>query len=105
MQEKWFDTVIISDLHLGSEISRAGDASVRVALFEAAHVIMTRVATWSRLKAWAMSVAKRRGAKRANRLFISEVSDLTCPISDSTLASRASIPESWDAGSPPPREL
>ena len=46
-------------------ISRAGDASVRVALFEAAHVIMTRVATWSKLKAWAMNVAKRRGAKRA----------------------------------------
>ena len=46
-------------------ISRAGDASVRVALFEAAHVIMTRVAKWSKLKAWAMNVAKRRGAKRA----------------------------------------
>ena len=46
-------------------ISRAGDASVRVALFEAAHVIMTRVATWSTLKAWAMNVARRRGAKRA----------------------------------------
>lgn len=26
MQAKWFDTVIISDLHLGSEVSRAGDA-------------------------------------------------------------------------------
>ena len=26
MQEKWFDTVIVSDLHLGSEISRAGEA-------------------------------------------------------------------------------
>ena len=38
---------------------------VRVALFEAAHVIMTRVASWSTLKAWAMNVARRRGAKRA----------------------------------------
>ena len=46
-------------------ISRAGDASVRVALFEAAHVIMTRVASWSTLKAWAMTVARRRGSKRA----------------------------------------
>jgi transposase len=46
-------------------ISRAGDVSVRVALFEAAHVIMTRVASWSTLKAWAMNVARRRGAKRA----------------------------------------
>jgi len=26
---------------------------------------MTRVAAWSRLKAWAMNVAKRRGAKGA----------------------------------------
>ena len=46
-------------------ISRAGDPTVRVALFEAAHVLMTRVAKWSRIKAWAMNIAKRRGAKRA----------------------------------------
>lgn len=46
-------------------ISRAGDAAVRVALYEAAHVILTRVSAWSSLKAWAMSVARRRGAKRA----------------------------------------
>jgi len=46
-------------------ISRAGDPAVRVALFEAAHVLMTRVAKWSAVKAWAMNVAKRRGAKRA----------------------------------------
>ena len=46
-------------------ISRAGDASVRVALFEAAHVMLTRSTHWSKLKAWAVAVAKRRGAKRA----------------------------------------
>lgn len=46
-------------------ISRAGDASVRVALFEAAHVIMTRVRAWSSLKAWGIAVARRRGARRA----------------------------------------
>jgi transposase len=28
-------------------------------------VMMTRVAAWSSLKAWAMNVARRRGAKRA----------------------------------------
>src|SRR5215204_1367222 len=39
--------------------------SIAILLFEAAHVIMTRVAAWSKLKAWAMNVAKRRGAKRA----------------------------------------
>jgi transposase len=46
-------------------ISRAGDASVRVALFEAAHVMMTRSSKWSSLKAWAMKLAQRRGLKRA----------------------------------------
>ena len=40
--------------------SAAPAISVRVALFEAAHVIMTRVAAWSKLKAWAMNVVKRR---------------------------------------------
>ena len=46
-------------------ISRAGDTSVRVALFEAAHVMLTRTARWSALKSWAMRLAQRRGAKRA----------------------------------------
>ena len=46
-------------------ISRAGDPAVRLALFEAAHVLLTRVAKWSTVKAWAVNVAKRRGAKRA----------------------------------------
>jgi transposase len=46
-------------------ITKAGDTRARVALFEAAHVMMTRVAAWFPLKAWAMRVAARRGAKRA----------------------------------------
>lgn len=46
-------------------ITKMGDPAARVALFEAAHVIMTRVARWFPLKAWAMRVAARRGAKRA----------------------------------------
>jgi transposase len=46
-------------------ISRVGDASVRVALFEAAHVMLTRSAKWSSLKSWAIRVAQRRGLKRA----------------------------------------
>jgi hypothetical protein len=37
--------------------------SARPALFEAAHVIMTRVAKWSALKAWGVRVAHRRGVK------------------------------------------
>ena len=46
-------------------ISRAGDPSVRVALFEAAHVMLTRSAKWSSLKSWAIRLAQRRGLKRA----------------------------------------
>lgn len=46
-------------------ITKAGDGSVRAALFEAAHVMMVRVVRWTPLKAWAMRIAARRGAKRA----------------------------------------
>ncbi len=46
-------------------ISKAGDPAARVALFEAAHVLLTRVARGSALKAWGMRLAQRRGAKRA----------------------------------------
>lgn len=46
-------------------ISRCGDAMMRGLLFEAATVLLTRVRTWSWLKAWAVNLAKRRGMKRA----------------------------------------
>lgn len=46
-------------------ISKVGDPAARVALFEAAHVLLTRVAKWSTLKAWGVRLAQRRGAKRA----------------------------------------
>jgi transposase len=46
-------------------ISKVGDGTVRVALYEAANVILTRSGRFSTLKRWAMEVAKRRGLKRA----------------------------------------
>lgn len=46
-------------------ISRAGDTMVRTALYEAAHILLTRAVRFSSLKHWAMDVAKRRGMKRA----------------------------------------
>jgi transposase len=46
-------------------ISKVGDAMVRTALFEAAHIMLTRAMRFSGLKRWAMDVAKRRGMKRA----------------------------------------
>jgi transposase len=48
-----------------TSITKAGDASVRAALFEAAHVMLVRTTRWTPLRAWAMRVAARRGAKRA----------------------------------------
>lgn len=46
-------------------ISRVGDAMVRTALYEAAHIILTRATRFSSIKRWAIEVAKRRGMKRA----------------------------------------
>ncbi|SIT19025.1 IS110 family transposase [Paracoccus saliphilus] len=46
-------------------ITRVGDAMVRTALYEAAHIMLTRASRFSALKGWAMGVAKRRGMKRA----------------------------------------
>jgi hypothetical protein len=38
---------------------------MRSYLFEAANVLLTRVSTWSTLKAWGMRLAKRTGATKA----------------------------------------
>lgn len=46
-------------------ITRTGDAMVRMALYEAAQVLLTRSQRFSSLKRWALEVAKRRGMKRA----------------------------------------
>ena len=46
-------------------ISKVGDAMVRTALYEAAHVMLTRSGKFSVLKRWALEVAKRRGMRRA----------------------------------------
>lgn len=46
-------------------VSKVGDAMVRTALFEAAHIMLTRATRFSSLKRWALDVAQRRGMKRA----------------------------------------
>ena len=46
-------------------ISRCGDELARTALYEAAHSLLTRSKVWSSLKAWGMTIAKRRGMARA----------------------------------------
>jgi len=42
-------------------VSKCGDALLRTMLYEAAHVLLTRGAKWSWLKAWGVRVAQRRG--------------------------------------------
>ncbi len=46
-------------------VSKVGDGMVRTALFEAAHIMLTRAVRFSSLKRWALAVAQRRGMKRA----------------------------------------
>src|SRR6516225_5956532 len=46
-------------------ISRCGDEMMRMMLYEAAQVMLTRTNKWSWLKAWAMQIAKHRGMKKA----------------------------------------
>ncbi len=46
-------------------VSRVGDGMVRTALYEAAHILLSRAVRFSTLKRWALEVAKRRGMKRA----------------------------------------
>jgi transposase len=50
---------------VSGRISKIGDASVRAALYEAAHVILTRPVKGGSLKSWAMRLAKRAGMKKA----------------------------------------
>lgn len=46
-------------------VSRCGDELARTALYEAAHALLVRSRKWSSLRAWGMSIAKRRGMARA----------------------------------------
>ena len=46
-------------------ISKCGDAFTRTCLYEAAHVLLTRVRRFSPLKAWGMRLAKRIGGRKA----------------------------------------
>src|SRR3954466_8746525 len=46
-------------------ISKAGDAMVRAALYEAANVMLTRAGKFSAVKRWGLEVANGRGMRRA----------------------------------------
>ena len=46
-------------------ISRCGDPEVRTALYASASSLLVRCKKWSSLRAWGMTIAKRRGHKKA----------------------------------------
>jgi transposase len=51
---------------VSGRISKIGDASVRAALYEAAHIMLVKpVKGCTRLKSWAMRIARRAGMKKA----------------------------------------
>jgi len=51
---------------IDGRISKIGDASVRAALYESAHIILTKpLKGCTALKSWAMKIAKRSGMKKA----------------------------------------
>jgi transposase len=53
------------EIDWSGRISKCGDAMLRMYLFEAAGVLLTRVPKWSGLKAWGAKLAKRNGVRKA----------------------------------------
>jgi transposase len=53
------------EINRSGGISRCGDEMMRMMLYEAAQVMLTRTNKWSWLKAWAMKIARHRGMKKA----------------------------------------
>jgi transposase len=53
------------EINRSGGISRCGDEMMRMMLYEAAQVMLTRTNKWSWLKAWAMNIARHRGMKKA----------------------------------------
>ena len=53
------------EIDRSGRISKIGDEGVREALYQAAHVLITRTIKGGALKSWAMRLAKRAGMKRA----------------------------------------
>jgi hypothetical protein len=53
------------EIDRAGQISKCGDRMLRQLLYEAGSVLMSRTRKWSRPRAWGVSVARRRGMKRA----------------------------------------
>ena len=53
------------EMDYSGRISKCGDKLARVLLYQAANALLEHVRRWSKLKAWAMNVAKKRGKRKA----------------------------------------
>jgi transposase len=53
------------EIDWSGRISKCGDRMLRMYLFEAAGVLLTRVPKWSALKSWGTRLAKRNGLRKA----------------------------------------
>ncbi len=49
----------------GGRISKCGDATPRALLYDATHVLLSRVKRDSALRSWGLALARRIGAKKA----------------------------------------
>jgi transposase len=58
-------TIRIRRGRLAGRISKCGDKLLRSYLYEAANMLLTRVAKWSAVKAWGIRLAKRSGLRKA----------------------------------------
>lgn len=53
------------EIDYDGSISKSGDATLRVMLYEAAQSMLVHTKKWSWLKAWGLRIAQRRGMRRA----------------------------------------
>jgi transposase len=74
-------------------ITKAGDAAVRTALYEAATTLIGRVASWSSLKSWGVRLARRSGAKKARVAVGRKLAVVLLTIGDHKR--RSAGPPSW----------
>jgi transposase len=58
-------------------MSRVGDPMVRTALYEGAHIVLTRAVRFSALKAWGLRLAKRSGLRKA-KVAVARKLAVTC---------------------------
>ena len=60
------EQVPVGQTDISGRISKIGDASVREALYQAAHIMLTKpIKNCTALKSWAMRIAKRAGMRKA----------------------------------------